>query len=431
MSRNGHSRTEWAPRGALAAAVVLAVAPALGRAETTTRAADAQPVRVTLQTVTDDAQDGELVGFSLDRGVAFRPKAGTETRLIPSEDIIRITIAEPPAPIANQGLVFELANGDRLSGQVLAFENDRVHVETPSLGPVRIPLGAVSRLSARRTDESAPGAADSLFAAHREDDVVLLNNDDTAAGLVAAIDAEGIVLETPGGQTRIPLNRVAVALLVPDPTPPSDGPAARLTLLDGTRLTVSAARWQTDAGTRGTLDVSLWDGRAAVPFDQVLQIEIHGGRWAWLAQLSPSSYAHTPMLSLAWPWQADRNAAGKPMRVTGRSFDHGLGVHSECTLQYALNGQYQSFVTQFGVDDDSGPYADMDVEIRVDGQSRFARQGVERGRLHGPVRVDLTGARVLELHVGFGANGAVQDRFNWIEPGLVRPPRPIRDPASG
>ncbi len=431
LSRNESSRRTWAPAEVLVATLVLQAAPALGVAETSTRAADLQPVRVTLQTVTEDGRDGELVGFSLDRGVTFRPKAGTETRLIPSEDIVRITIAEPPAPIANQGLVFELANGDRLSGQVLAFENDHVRVETPALGPVQMPLGAVSRLSARRTEGTVYAADDGPFAGHREDDIVLLTNDDTAAGLVAAIDAEGIVLETPGGQTRIPLDRVAVAVLVPDPTPPSDGPAARLTLLDGTRLTVSAARWQSDAGTRGTLDVSLWDGRAAVPFDQVLQIEIHGGRWAWLAQLSPSAYVHTPMLSLAWPWQADRNALGKPMRVAGRSFEHGLGVHSECTLQYALNGRYQSFVTQFGVDDDSGPYANVDVEIRVDGQSRFAQNGVERGRLHGPVRVDLTGARVLELHVGFGTNGAVQDRFNWIEPGLVRPPRPIRDPASG
>ncbi len=411
--------------------MVLQAALALGLAETTTRAADNQPVRVTLQTVTEDSRAGELVAFSLDHGVTLRPKDGTETRLVPSQDIVQITIVEPPAPVTEQGAVFELANGDRLSGRVLAFENDRVRVETPALGPVHLPLGTISRLSARRAEDPAPATRNSLLDTRREDDLVLLNNGDTAVGLVAAIDAEGVVLETPGGQTRIPLDRIAVAVLVPDAVPPDAALSARLTLLDGTRLTVGAAQWPGASDTRGTLDVSLWDSHAAVPLDQVLQIEIRGGRWAWLAQRNPSAYVHTRMLSLAWPWQADRNALGKPMRVAGRSFEHGLGVHSECTLQYALNGQYESFVTQFGVDDDSGPYANVDVEIRVDGQSRFAQKGVERGRLHGPVQVDLKGARALELHVGFGANGAIQDRFNWIEPGLVRPPRPTKDPASG
>lgn len=429
MSRNGHSRTGWAPPEALAATLVLQAALALGLAETATRAADAQPVRVTLQTVDEDVQDGELVAFSLDRGVSFRPTGGAEIRLIPSQDIIQITIAEPPAPIANQGLVFELANGDRLSGRVIAFENDRVQVETPSLGPVQIPLGAVSQLSARRAEEPARGAADSLPTTRREDDIVLLNNGDTAAGLIAAIDAEGIVLETPGGENRIPLDRVAVAVLVPDPTPPGHGPAALLTLRDGTRLTVGAAQWQGATGTRGTLDVSLWDSRVAVPFDQVRRIEIRGGRWTWLSQLGPSDYVHTPMLSLAWPWRADRNALGKPLRVAGRTFEHGLGVHSECTLRYALNGEYESFVTCFGLDDDSGPYAAVDVEIRVDGRTRLERKGIGPGRLDGPTRIDLKGAQALELFVGFGANGAIQDRFDWIESGLVRTPDSSANPT--
>ncbi|MBN1513235.1 MAG: NPCBM/NEW2 domain-containing protein [Phycisphaerae bacterium] len=429
MSRNGHSRTGWAPPEALAAVMVLAVTPAVCMAETTTRAADAQPVRVTLQTVTEDSQDGEIVAFSLDRGVRFRPTGGAEIRLIPSQDIIQITIAELPAPLAEQGLVFELANGDRLSGQVLAFKNDRVQVETSSLGPVQVPLGAVLRLSARRSDEPAPGAAESLSAAHREDDIVLLNNGDTAAGLIAVIDAEGIVLETPGGENRIPLDRVAVAVLVPDPTPPGHGPVALLTLRDGTRLTAGAAQWQGASDTRGTLDVSLWDSRVAVPFDEVRQIEIRGGRWTWLSQLVPSDYVHTPMLSLAWPWRADRNVLGKPLRVAGRTFEHGLGVHSECTLQYALDGEYESFVTCFGLDDDSGPYAAVDVEIRVDGRTRLERKGIGPGPLHGPTRIDLKGAQALELFVGFGANGAIQDRFDWIKSGLVRTPDSSANPT--
>ncbi len=390
-----------------------------------------QPVPVTLQTVGEDARDGDLVAFSLDRGVRFRPKAGAEIRLIPSQDVVQITIAGPPAPLAEQGLAFELANGDRLSGRVLAFENDRVQVETPALGPVHIPLGAITRLSARRAEGPARAAANSLLDTRRQDDLVLLNNGDTATGLIAAIDAEGVVLETPGGQTRIPLDRVAVAVLVPDTVSPDRGLSARLTLLDETRLTVGAAQWPGASDTRDTLDVSPWDSRTAVPFDQVRRIEIHGGRWTWLSRRGPSEYVHTPMLSLAWPWQADRNVLGNPLRVAGRTFERGLGVHSESTLRYALDRQYDSFVTHFGMDDDSGPYANVDVEIRVDGHIRFEQKRVTPGHLHGPVRIDLKGAEMLELRVGFGANGTIQDRFDWIEPGLIRPTGSPTAPAPG
>jgi hypothetical protein len=85
-----------------------------------------------------------------------------------------------------------------------------------------------------------------------------------------------------------------------------------------------------------------------------------------------------------------------------------------------VGGRYAECVSLLGLDDDSGPYASVDVEIRVDGQTRWSRKGVLPGTLHGPVRVDLRGAKELELSVGFGANGDIQDRFNWVEAALVR-----------
>jgi hypothetical protein len=56
----------------------------------------------------------------------------------------------------------------------------------------------------------------------------------------------------------------------------------------------------------------------------------------------------------------------------------------------------------------------------VDGQQRFERSDVVRGKLHGPVRIDVSGAKQVTLEVDFGRNGDIQDRFDWIEPGLVK-----------
>ncbi len=90
------------------------------------------------------------------------------------------------------------------------------------------------------------------------------------------------------------------------------------------------------------------------------------------------------------------------------------------SLTYDLKGLYREFVTSFGIDDDSGPMADVAVAILVDGKRRFSRTNVRRGELFGPVRLDVTRANRIELIVDFGENGDLQDRFDWIEAALIR-----------
>jgi hypothetical protein len=72
------------------------------------------------------------------------------------------------------------------------------------------------------------------------------------------------------------------------------------------------------------------------------------------------------------------------------------------------------------MDDDSGPLADVTVMVLVDGQRRLEKTHVRRGTLFGPVRVDLSRAGRIELIVDYGDNGDLQDRFDWVEAGLIR-----------
>jgi hypothetical protein len=87
---------------------------------------------------------------------------------------------------------------------------------------------------------------------------------------------------------------------------------------------------------------------------------------------------------------------------------------------FELGGRYREFVTALGLDDTSGPLADVDVRVRVDGQTRYTKEHVRRGELIGPIRLELGGASRIELIVDFGANGDPQDRFDWVEPALIR-----------
>ena len=95
-------------------------------------------------------------------------------------------------------------------------------------------------------------------------------------------------------------------------------------------------------------------------------------------------------------------------------------MHSRSSLTYDLQGAYTEFVTSYGIDDAGGPLADVNVDIRVDGRPAHRRERVGFNKLYGPVRVDVAQADRIELIVEFGRMGGVQDRFDWIEPGLIR-----------
>jgi hypothetical protein len=100
---------------------------------------------------------------------------------------------------------------------------------------------------------------------------------------------------------------------------------------------------------------------------------------------------------------------GGPITVGGERYERGIGVHSRSNLVFELNGDYREFVTSYGMDDDSGPLADVTVMVLVDGQRRFEKTHVRRGTLFGPVRVDLSHAGRIELIVDYGD---LQDRFS-------------------
>lgn len=379
------------------------------------------PVRgpdVLVRTTEAEVISGRLMSFALDRGLILDDHATQDTVRIPAVDVVRITTDVAANIDRTSAAVFVLSEGDRLIGRPVDFGDDRVTVESPSLGRVRVSLervvGYVTAIgSGTAWSERIERLLEGPVAGA---DVVLLANGDRAAGVVLAVDAEFVVLETSVGVSRLPHDRVAAVRIVSAPLPRREGLTACLDLADGSRLHVSHLNWE-----HPTASVRLFDD-AIVEFDadQIVRAEIEGGRWTSLSDVAPLSAEQIPMIALDWPVERDRNVLGGPLRVAGQSFERGLGVHSRSCLTYDLRGEYRRFVTSYGLDDDSGPLADVRIAIRVDDQVRHQRDGLRRGELVGPINLDVSNARKLELVVDFGRLAAVQDRFDWLDAALVR-----------
>lgn len=377
--------------------------------------AGAEQPNASCHTVTGEVLSGRVESIDLDGRITLYDPELEETVGAEMADVVRIEFRD--ARPADCDAIVQLVDGDRLCGTLVEGSADAVVIRNPAIGRVVVPLERLrwfqSRLAADVRWRSRATAID----ADNEGllDVVLLVNGDRVSGLIAEMAPDGVDIEVDGHVQKVPLDRVVALRLAGGEAEESSGLHAGLTFVDGSQVTVSELWYGGESGLRG-----VYHGHSLVTdAGRLVRVNVLGGRWTPLTSLTPV-YEHVAMLSTSWPYRINRNVLGEPLRVEGRTFDAGLGVHSRSALVYELDGAYSEFVTRFGLDDSAGPLADVEVVIRVDGRTAFQKRVAAPAALHDAVRVPVKDARRLELLVDFGANGALQDRFNWIEPGLVR-----------
>jgi hypothetical protein len=392
---------------------------------------DDWPPTVNVRTIEATYTDAVLESYAQGGGAVF--EFSGDRRSIPVDQIVSMDFAPPAMARFSSRVAGEqrwlLTNGDSFFATVVSNGAEAVVLHSHQLGTITIPLERIGRVDS--ADAVAPEFRDSVMWFDRieakSDDLLVLTNGDLLRGLVSEITSDGIQLDAQTGPSMVP-HRLVVSARLANPMSEPSQKGARIELVGGARLTLRELRV-----SEGNVSGRTADG-SSVEFDDGFldSIEPIGGRWQWLADLDVSSASHVPMLNLDWGFKLGANVLAQPIRVAGKQFEHGIGVHSRSSLVYALSGEYAAFETHFGLDDSAGPLADVDVFVHVDGKPRYARRGVTAGELFGPVRIDVSDAKRIELFVDYGENGDVQDRFNWVEPGLVRgsAPRaaPLRQP---
>ncbi|MFC6664700.1 NPCBM/NEW2 domain-containing protein [Deinococcus radiopugnans] len=109
-------------------------------------------------------------------------------------------------------------------------------------------------------------------------------------------------------------------------------------------------------------------------------------------------------------WQASGD--GTTLKVGGRTFASGLGVHADSEIRYALGGQCQTFTASVGVDDEVGPRGS--VRFNVFGDDTLLSGGEVRrgGESALPIEVGVTGVQELRLEVRGGEDNHY-DHADW------------------
>lgn len=104
---------------------------------------------------------------------------------------------------------------------------------------------------------------------------------------------------------------------------------------------------------------------------------------------------------------------GVAMMIGGVPYAKGLGVHAPSKVTVALGGQYKTFLSDVGVDDEVAAEGSIVFRVVVDGVELYNSQLMTVDDAAKQAVVDVRGKNTLELIVDDGANGTGADHADW------------------
>jgi hypothetical protein len=255
------------------------------------------------------------------------------------------------------------------------------------------------------------GTEDLLLARAREGEVLAI------AGVVEGTESDRLQFRYQDRTRTLPLSQVEGWIMAarPDPASP-DGLRTRFTLFGD--LAVSG-NWK-DLDTQTWTLEAPWGQELKVPAAEVQDVRFQGGAMTYLCDLKPSRVEETPFFGRRMPWRRDAGLLGTPLRMSDRTYEHGIAVHSRCVLSYDLNGRYSRFEAVLGFDDAARGKGRVDCRVVADGKELYSNKDLKADEPPVPLSLSVAGAAQLRLEVDFGRDQDEGDRVIWADARLFR-----------
>lgn len=374
------------------------------------------------------------------RGGVSRLRLGTEN--VPLDELLFLRFPEFDAPLGGVELI--LRGGDRLVGKILRGGDERVEMScrARTAGHVTVDLEYVRAIVVRpsRVSETPSGrVTEDLLKARPSADKLYLESGDVIDGIMESVQKDGIRFssETLGPRALLFGFAKVKAVLLAEfeeervEKAPTKGLRAAVHLTDGGRLTGELR----ELGKEELMLRHPRLGEMRMKTSVVSEIAIRGGRCQFLSDLDPvrtKEYMDIPFgpkkgeESTYFPFKRDSNCTGKPLRMAGKTYSKGLGVHSYSLLEYELGGAYKQFRVTIGLDASAHPAPGTNAlggsvvfRVYLDGK----KIAVERLSYRDPPRelgLPVAGGDILGLEVDFGNFLSDLDRANWAYARVVK-----------
>jgi hypothetical protein len=359
-------------------------------------------------------------------GLSATDKSGKLVRF-PTRDIVSLTPARPPASLLAEARLsrwkLSLRNGDVLYGSPVGFSGQSFLFKVPEIAGgtgLSIPLKAIASLTNPKADPKALPPA----AAADKDIVRFVNTNDQQGGIVANIDATKVQLALEGAEapTDFPLDRVALIQFGGAASPRGVPPLSlRLTFASGTTCTIPAQEPATFNWSLNKITFKdTGDTEYALPSTYLTSVEVLGGRVLFLTELDPAAEEQVSLLGTRWPMQVNKNVLGQPLRVARTEYARGIGVHTQSSLVYTLDGSFETFSVQVGLDDSAAPQGEAIASVLLDGKTLWKSDTLHPGQVSPPLNLPIAGGKRLELRADPASRLDILGRVDWLNPALKR-----------
>ncbi|HEX7655307.1 MAG TPA: alpha-galactosidase [Verrucomicrobiae bacterium] len=138
------------------------------------------------------------------------------------------------------------------------------------------------------------------------------------------------------------------------------------------------------------------------------------------AETIPLSALDLSQMSTGWgAARPGKGVDGGTLSIAGKKYADGVGTHARSKFRLDLAANARAFEAQVGVNDSAGKQGSVEFVVTGDGQPLWSSGVMRGGEPAKPVKVDLTGIKILELLVTEGGDGAGSDHADWADARIV------------
>ncbi|MHC4480930.1 MAG: NPCBM/NEW2 domain-containing protein [Planctomycetota bacterium] len=286
-----------------------------------------------------------------------------------------------------------------------------------------LPLGSLRAVATRELMQG-PQEALERFRAVRDDpppgeDRLTIEREgrrQTVSCAVEGLSESAVTIAVEGRRTSVPWTRVRWLVLARTPGGPPSSAGHVVELAGGSRF-----RTETLAFKEGILEGRAAASRHSVAQEALGRLRFQSDAYRYLSDLEPARVKREPFVDVVWPPRFDQAVTHGPLRIEGRTYPKGIGMHARTEMTFALGGSYSAFHATVGVDDAAGQLGSVLFRLLADGRTVYESGAMGGGEPARTIAVDIAGAQELTLVADFGdplvGSGNLAD---WADARVVR-----------
>lgn len=277
----------------------------------------------------------------------------TASRSIPAIDVKEVRFAGADRDLKPGSARLFLVTGDELAGEVVKGSDSKVTIQTPSLGTLEVPLDRVRAIAYTREEADLRRFRKEVLPLEVKGDVAVTRSWSRQEGILERIDEKGIAFTTDAlGTVPLGPEKIIGARVRQFGKPPAAPPGlrARIELVDG-----GVVFGKLKGSRDGTLNLdTAYKPGLEVKAAEARTLSFLNGKIVYVSDLTPVEVEErADKIDVVFKHRVDSNVMGNPLRLDGKTFRKGLGVHSFTRLLYRIDGGFVRFRATIGLDDEA------------------------------------------------------------------------------